>query len=128
MHLPRRLTIDGRRWIFFFFSVIGILFSPSLVYADLGPDPANLSVFQTFVQRLIGLIVPVGFVAMLFMLTWAGIKFLTSGGEQAALKQARETATWAMMGIVFLVLAWLLLLLIQAFTGVDVTNFKISFG
>lgn len=65
------------------------------------------------------------FIALTVMLVVAGIKFLTSGGEPKSIQNASLTVTWAILGIVFLVLAWLFLLLIEKFTGAPVTKFNL---
>lgn len=90
-------------------------------------DPAGLPQLQELFQRIIGLVVPLAFVVLLIMLLYAGFKFLTSGGEPKALQSAGGTVTWAILGIVFLVLAWLVLRLIEAFTGITITNFCFGF-
>lgn len=55
-----------------------------------------------------------------------GIKFLTSAGEAKAIQAATQSITWALLGILFLAIAWLILQLIQNFTGVEVTKFSLS--
>jgi hypothetical protein len=98
-------------------------FSTIVLADDLGPGAAGPIQLQQLVQRFINLIVPVAFVILTVMLIIGGIKFLTSGGDPKALGSASQTVTWAFLGILFLVLAWLILLLIQNFTGVNVTQF-----
>lgn len=91
-----------------------------------GPPPANLETLQNLLIRLINISVPLAFMAVTVMLVIAGIKYLTSGGDAKAISAAHGVVTWALLGIVFLVLSWLILLLIQAFTGVQVTQFNLS--
>ncbi|KKR80781.1 MAG: hypothetical protein UU73_C0002G0098 [Candidatus Daviesbacteria bacterium GW2011_GWA1_41_61] len=82
---------------------------------------------QKLLQQLIGMIVPLAFIALTVMLVWGGIKYITSGGDSKALSSANATVTWALLGILFLVIAWLVLRLIEAFTGVQVTQFCLGF-
>lgn len=89
-------------------------------------EPANLQTLETLIQSVIRISTGAGFVAMLVMLIFGGIKFLTSGGDSKAVQSATMTITWALLGILFLVIAWLILLLIKAFTGVDVTVFSLK--
>jgi len=56
----------------------------------------------------------------------AGFKYLTSGGEPKAIQSAHHTLTWALLGIFFMIIAWLILQLIFSFTGIDVTVFNIK--
>lgn len=94
----------------------------------MGPAPAGLNQLQDIFQRLINLGVGFAFIALVIMLMWGGIKLLTSGGEQKALQSASGVFTWSLLGILFLVIAWLILLVIKSFTGVDVLHFCIGFA
>lgn len=91
----------------------------------MGPSPAGLKEIEEIFSNIIYVIAGLGFVVMLVMLIWAGIKYLTSGGEPKAIQSAHYTVTWALLGILFMAIAWLVLQLIKAFTGIDVTIFNI---
>lgn len=91
---------------------------------DLGPDAAGLTQIEQVFSSVISVIAGLGFVALLVMVILAGFKYLTSGGEPKAVQQAHQTITWALLGVVFMAIAWLILQLIYAFTGVDVTKFN----
>lgn len=93
----------------------------------MGPEPAGVVQLQQIITRIINLAIAGAFIAVLIMLIVAGIKFLTSGGESKPIQSASQTITWALLGIIFLALAWLILKLISAFTGVDLTRFCIGF-
>lgn len=101
--------------------------SPSPVLAALGEGPAGVLQLQELVRRVINISVGLGFMFVTVMLVVAGIKYLVSGGEPKALGSAAGTVTWALLGALFLALAWIILLLIKALTGVDVLNFCIGF-
>ena len=64
--------------------------------------------------------------AVIIYFLLGAFKYLTSGGEPKAVQQAHQTVTFALLGVVFMALAWLLLQLIHAFTGIDVTIFDIK--
>lgn len=89
------------------------------------PPPAGLQQIEEVFSKGISVIVGLGFIASLVMLTWAGIKYLTSGGEPKAIQAAHLTVTWALLGVLFLAIAWIILQLIEAVTGVKVTFFDI---
>lgn len=89
--------------------------------------PAGLPQLQDLVVRIINLSAGFAFIAVTVMLVTAGIKYITSGGDPKALAQAHQTITWALLGIFMMVLAWLILRLIEAFTGVPVTKFVLCF-
>ncbi len=83
---------------------------------------------QELLSRIISISVGAAFIALTIWLVWSAIKlFITSGGDPKALQQAWQSVTWAFAGVLFLALAWLVLNLIQAFTGVKVTEFCIGF-
>lgn len=88
-------------------------------------DAAGLTQIEEVFTNVISVVVGLGFIASLIMLIFAGFKYLTSGGEPKAVQAAHHTFTWALLGILFLAVAWLVLKLIFAFTGVDVTLFNI---
>jgi hypothetical protein len=103
-----------------------VLPNPAYAAPDLGPGPAGVEQAQQLMTRIINLSVGAAFIAVTVVLVWAGIKYITSGGEQKSILQAHNTVTWAFLGLVFMALAWLVLKLIAAFTGVDVTQFRLS--
>ncbi len=90
------------------------------------PGPAGLNEIEGIVGNVISVIVGLGFIAMLVLLVMAGFKYLTSGGEPKAIQSAHYTVTWALLGILFMAVAWLLLQLIAGFTGINVTVFNIK--
>lgn len=90
-------------------------------------EPAGLSELQSLLVRIIQISVRLAFIALLFMLVWGAIQFITSGGGKGV-ESAQKTITNAILGIFLLILAWLGLLLIKAFTGVDVTTFCLGFA
>ncbi len=93
-----------------------------------GPQAAGVVQLQNLFVRLIGLVVALGFVVMLVVLVVAGIKFLTSGGEPKAVASASQALTWALLGMLFMALAWLVLRLVFAFAGIEMPRFCIGFA
>jgi hypothetical protein len=94
---------------------------------SLGPGPAGLNEIDNVFDRFIRYSVGIAFVVVVFVLIIAGIKYMTSGGDPKMLQSAALTITWAGLGLVFLILAWLVLLLIESFTGVRVTVFDVKY-
>lgn len=91
-----------------------------------GPCPAGLTELEELFKNVISVIVGLGFVGTFVLLVWAGIKYLTSGGEPKAIQTAHQTVTWALLGVVFMAIAWIVLQLLKVFTGVDVTVFDLK--
>jgi|SRR3989344_9507728 len=79
-------------------------------------------VFATVVRSVLALAGVVFFI----MLIAGGYKYITSGGDPKKTAEAQGTLTWAVGGLVFIALAYLILRLIAAFTGVNsILNFTI---
>lgn len=93
----------------------------------MGPDAAGLNQIEDIVANIISLVVGIGFITALILLIWAGLKYLTSGGEPKAVQSAHSVTTWALLGIVFMAIAWLILQLVAGFTGLEkITVFDIK--
>lgn len=65
-------------------------------------------------------------IALFVILVIGGFKYLTAGGDQQAVQGARQTLTYAFIGFVVVVAAFLILRFVSVFTGVDVTIFRIT--
>ena len=80
-------------------------------------------VFATVVRSVLALAGVVFFI----MLLAGGYKYITSGGDPKKTAEAQGTLTWAVGGLVFIALAYLILRLVAAFTGVNsILNFTIT--
>lgn len=89
-------------------------------------DVATVCSLQTVFANVVsvaGILVGFGFFVMVII---AGIRYLMSGGDPKALQAAKGTLTWAIIGLALFALSYTILLLVRAFTGVDVTVFKIG--
>lgn len=61
-----------------------------------------------------------GIVAV-FFITISGIKLLSSGGDPIKVAQARKTLTFAIIGLVLVIMSYTMVRVIGRFTGVDCT-------
>lgn len=91
-----------------------------------GCEPAGLTQIEEMIQQVISIAVPLAFIILVAMLFIGGLKYLLSGGETKAINSATQTITWALLGILFLAIAWLILRLLEAFTGIPLTQFNIK--
>ncbi|MEX2013007.1 MAG: hypothetical protein WD967_01235, partial [Candidatus Levyibacteriota bacterium] len=82
--------------------------------------PAVFSLVLTFVFGLAG-------IAAVFFVLFAGFKFLTSGGDPKQVQGARQTLTYAIIGLIVIILSYAILNLISQITGVDCI-LKFGFG
>lgn len=106
--------------------LISFIVLPTPIYAQGQLDAAGLPQIEYLFSRIVCTTVPLAFIAMLVMLIIAGIKYLTSAGEAKAIQAAHFTVTWGLLGILFMAIAWLILQLIQSFTGLQITTFSVS--
>lgn len=88
-------------------------------------EAATIQCLEPLFQNVVIAIVSLVGVALFVMLVVGGFKFLLSGGDQKQLEQAKNTVTYAIIGLVVIVVAFLILQTIKVFTGVDVTKFEI---
>ena len=79
-------------------------------------------IFANIVSVLLGL----AGIALFIMLLIGGFRLITSGGDPKQAELAKRTLTYAIGGMVLVALAYLIILFIQNFTGIDVTNFRVK--
>ena len=88
-------------------------------------DVAKLSDLEIIFENVVSVLLALGGFALLIMLLIGGFKYLTSGGDPKAVEGAKNTLTYAIGGVVLLAASYLILKLIENFTGVPVTKFRI---
>ena len=86
---------------------------------------ATIQCLVPLFESLTKAVISLGGVALFLMLLVGGFNFLFSGGDPKKLEQARGTVTQAIVGIIIMSLAYLILLTIERFTGVNVTEFSV---
>ena len=72
------------------------------------------------VQFIFNLLVAIGIVAALSYLMYGAIKWITSGGDKAAVEAARSHVTHAVIGLLILVLSWVIVSLVMSILGLGV--------
>ncbi len=113
------------------FVLISWLLIPKLVLAantwsdPSGDEPAKFSDIEVIFSNVIGVLIPFAGVAIFIMILIGGFKYLTSAGDPKATASAGQTITWAIVGLLFLIGAWLVLVFIKQITGIDVTLFEV---
>lgn len=58
-------------------------------------------------------------VVAVFLIVLSGFKFVTSGGDPKQVGTARQTLTWAIIGLVIILVSFFIINLISGLTGVD---------
>ena len=88
---------------------------------------AELSSIPTYFGNILQAMIPlIGLVAFIMILA-GGFKILTSAGDPKGMAGGKQTITLAVAGIVLAIISWLVLVVIQNVTGVDVTQFNFGF-
>ena len=86
---------------------------------------ATIQCLVPLFANVVKAVVALGGVMLFIMLLVGGFNFLFSAGDPKKLEMARGTITQAIMGLAIMSIAYLIILTIQTFTGVNVTTFTI---
>lgn len=71
------------------------------------PNPlGNCNDASCVITRIIRAILGVVAVVATFMFIWGGVLMLTSGGNERQVRQAKDTLTWAAIGIIVIIVSW----------------------
>ncbi len=102
-------------------SASGILYGLLVTPAYAIGNPAQISDIVPIIENTIKLLTPFAAIVLFVMILWGGYKFIFAGDPKSA-GQARNVLTYAVVGIILIVVSYLILNLIHQTTGVDVTN------
>lgn len=58
----------------------------------------------------------------LFMIVYAGIRYITSRGDPKAVEGARNTLTWAIIGLIIILVSFTIINFVGYFTGTTCIN------
>ncbi len=70
------------------------------------PNPINCDTAQCLITQVIRYVFGIIAVLATFMFIWGGLLMLTSAGNAQRVKQAKETLSYAAIGIVVILLSW----------------------
>lgn len=128
MNLVRNLTIS--------LSIFFLLFSPSVVQAQtewtevngcLSDGAATLQGINCLFENIVVIAIQLTGLAMFVMLIIGGFKYLTAQGDPKAIESAKTTLTRAILGLILAISAWMIILFISRFTGVEgILEFNVS--
>ena len=88
-------------------------------------DVAKLKDLEGVFGNVVNAVLGLAGIVLFIMLILGGFSYITSGGDPKKVESARNTLTYAIGGMIFIALAYLILKFIEVFTGVPVTEFKI---
>src|SRR3989344_1343570 len=86
---------------------------------------ATIQCLEPLFQNVVSAVFAFVGVALLVMLFVAGYNFLLSGGDPKKLEAAKGALSHAVIGLVVIVVAYLIILTIEEFTGVTGSAFTI---
>jgi hypothetical protein len=98
----------------------------SCLYERGSGDVATIKCLEPLLANVISAIVSLAGLMLFIMLVIGGYNFLFAGGDQKKLEKARGTLTHAVVGLIIIVLAYLIIMTIYAFTGVKVFDFHVT--
>lgn len=101
----------------------------ALIYPQQGVhvvgNVATIKGFEWIFQNIVASILSLAGIVLFIMLVIGGFKYLTSAGNPESAAGAQKTITYAIAGIVIVAMAFWILVLVQYFTGAQVTIFRV---
>lgn len=85
---------------------------------------ATLQYLEVILKNFLNNAIRLAGLAVFIMLIVGGFKYMTAGGDAKAAESARNTITYAILGLVLIIVAYIILVFIKEFTGVDVRYFQ----
>lgn len=103
------------------------VFTASLEWSESAKagGPATIKDLEVVFARILQLVASAAGIACLVMLLIGGFKYLTAGDNPKSAESAKNTITYAFLGIFALIASWLILTFLEKFTGVTLTKFII---
>lgn len=87
---------------------------------------ATIADLEPIFGRVVSAALGLAGIVLFVLLLRGGFKYITSGGDPKAVESAQKTLTYAIIGLVLILVSFLILVLIKTITGVDVTQFKVT--
>lgn len=82
-------------------------------------DVATIQCIGVVMQNIINFLIPLsGAVAVIFLI-WAGIKYITAGGDKEKIESAKHTIIYALIGLLLVAFSFAIIKLIANLTGVS---------
>lgn len=91
--------------------------SSCLADAGNGNKVATLQCIPIVFKNLISIALIFAGIVAVFFIIYSGIRFISSGGDPKQVDAARQTLTWAIVGLVLILLSFLIVNVIATITG-----------
>jgi hypothetical protein len=82
--------------------------------------PSGANAPSDIINLGLGIIVTIGIVASLIFLLYAGVLWITSQGDKAKLDRARRTITYAIVGLIIILLSFTIVRIVGFLLGAQV--------
>ncbi|MGI5898066.1 MAG: pilin [Candidatus Dojkabacteria bacterium] len=86
----------------FLILVANSIFGTSSVFAD---EPKQLGHFFDMAEKVFSKIMPIAGLLCVIFIIQGGYMWMTSSGDPAKIQQAQGTLTWAIIGLIFVILS-----------------------
>lgn len=83
----------------------------------------TLTAVPTLIANILAVLTFVAAISAFIMLIFGGFRFIIAQGDPKAVQAARGTLTWAVVGLVMIIISWLILVFISQFFGLNLTSF-----
>lgn len=81
------------------------------------PNPISCNDATCLISQIVRYVLGIIAVIATLMFVWGGVMMLTSGGNADQVKRAKETLTWAAIGVIVIMLSWVIIkAVLQALT------------
>jgi len=102
----------------------GVADSTIDITSSLGTTFFKFKCIADLIVKTVNLAIVLSGVILFVMLIWAGVQWLTSGGDKSHIEEARNRITHAFIGITIVAAAWAIWTLAIAFFGIkgDICN------
>jgi cytochrome bd-type quinol oxidase subunit 2 len=87
-----------------------------------GAGVPTLSCVWVALSNIINAALVLSGVVAVFLIIWSGFQYVTSSGDKEKVDNARKRLTYAIIGLVFIFLSFLIINFISQFTGIDINQ------
>lgn len=95
------------------------------IIAPRGIRTGGLATFQEIIKVGITMLFIVSFLLALVFLIWGGINWITSGGEKEGIEKARKKITFAIIGLVVVLIAFFIVNFVSGFFAIKLLDISI---
>jgi hypothetical protein len=81
--------------------------------------------FTGVISAVVQILFVIAVIVALFFLVWGGIKWIMSNGDKGKIESARNTIIGAIIGLIFVFLAYFLLQLVAGLFGINITDLEL---